>query len=115
MEHLGMSVMNRGDVYWVNFDPSIGSEITKKRPAIIVSNHLSNLYMPRVQVIPLTSNISRVYTCETLVLIHGKRGKAMADQITTVDKSRLGGFIIALSQKEMEKISVIIKLQLELN
>ena len=44
MEHLEMSDMNRGDVYWVNFDPAVGSEIQKKRPAVIVSNNLNNMY-----------------------------------------------------------------------
>ena len=106
--------MNRGDVYWVNFDPAVGSEIQKRRPAIIVSNELSNIYMQRVQVLPITSNINKVYPCETLVIIANNQGKALADQITTVDKSRLGDFICALSKVEIEQVNQIIKLQLSL-
>ena len=106
--------MNRGDVYWINFDPSVGSEIQKKRPAVIVSNNDSNKYISRVQVIPLTSNVNRVYPCEALVLIRGKQGKVMADQLTTVDKSRVGDFIGTLHTEDMKKITKIIKLQLAL-
>lgn len=106
--------MNRGDVYWVNFDPAVGSEIQKKRPAVIVSNNLNNQYMPRVQVLPLTSNVNRVYPCEALVTLRKKQGKALADQITTVDKFRLGEFIGALNTAEMQSVNKIILLQLGL-
>lgn len=109
-----MSAMNRGDVYWVDFDPAIGSEIQKKRPAVIVSNNQNNLYMNRVQVLPITSNVSRVYPCETLAMVANKQGKILADQITTIDKSRLGNFIYALTEIELTNISKIIKLQLDL-
>lgn len=104
--------MNRGDVYWVNFAPSIGSEIRKKRPAVIISNNLNNLYMSRVQVMPITSNINQIYPSEALVLIQNRQGKAVADQITTVDKSRIANFICTLNEVEIHSINKIIKLQL---
>jgi mRNA interferase MazF len=109
-----MLAMNRGDVYWVNFDPAVGSEITKLRPAVIVSNNKSNANISRVQVIPLTSKITKVYPCETLIFIKDRIAKAMADQITTVDKSRIGNLISILNLNEMNKIDVILKLQLNL-
>jgi mRNA interferase MazF len=81
--------MNRGEVWWVNFDPSVGGEIKKERPAVIVSNNASNRNLNRVQVVPLTSNVSRMYPSEALVTLQGRQGKAMADQLTTVSKQRM--------------------------
>ena len=104
--------MKRGDIYWVNFDPSIGTEIKKKRPAIIVSNDLSNIYLGRVQVIPLTSNVSRVYKTETIIGLQGKKAKAIGSQITTIDKRRLCGFIKKISPESLKEIDEIIRIQL---
>ncbi len=79
--------MKRGEGWWVNFDPSVGGEIQKKRPAVIISNNAANKHLNRVQVVPLTSKAGRVYPSEALVTFKGKQGKAMADQLTTVSKS----------------------------
>jgi len=96
--------MTRGEVWWVQFDPAIGSEIKKLRPAIIVSNNAANKHLSRVVVVPLTSNTSRLYPGEALVTIAGKKGKATANQITTADKSRLKNQLGALSKEDMLKV-----------
>ena len=93
--------MKRGEAWWVEFDPSVGSEIRKTRPAVIVSNDSANRHLLRVVVIPLSTNTSRVYPGETLVTLEGKKGKAMADQIMAADKIRLKTQIGTLSKADM--------------
>lgn len=104
----------RGDVWWVNFDPSVGGEIRKKRPAVIISNNMANNALNRVQVIPLTSNTHKVYPAECLIRIQHTLSKAMADQLTTVSKLRLVSCMGELSAEDMESIEQIISFQLGL-
>lgn len=106
--------MNRGDVWWVNFEPSIGGEIRKKRPAIIVSNNAANKFLNRVQIIPITSNTDRLFPSEAYVTVAGKKGKAMADQLATVSKQRLTKRIGSISDDEMNMVVEAIKTQLDL-
>lgn len=105
--------MNRNEVWWVNFDPSIGGEIRKKRPAVIISNNAANKYLNRVQVVPLTSKTDRIYPSEALVMINRKESKAMADQLTTISKMRLINLIGTVSDVDMQKIEEAIKIQLD--
>ena len=67
--------MKRGDVWWINFDPSVGGEICKRRPAGIVSNDAANQFLNRVQVVPLTSSASKLYPSETYVTFRRKKGQ----------------------------------------
>ena len=106
--------MNRGEVWWVNFEPAVGGEVRKERPAVIVSNDAANKHLNRVQVIPLTTRVDRIYPSEAQVTVRGKQHKAMADQMTTVRKSRLQNRVGRLSKIDMLAIAQAVKVQLEL-
>jgi len=106
--------MLRGEVWWIDFNPSVGGETQKTRPAIIVSNDASNKAMNRIQVVPTTSNTAKCYPCEAYVEIDGKTGKAMADQLTTVSKLRLKSKIGKISNQNMQDLERAIKTQLNL-
>lgn len=106
--------MRRGEVWWVNFDPALGGEIQKKRPAVIVSNDVSNAALNRVQVVPLTSKTGRLYPSEALITLHGKQSKAMTDQIRTATKERLLSLCGKLSSEEMHALEQALHIQLGL-
>jgi len=107
--------MRRGEVWWVNFEPAVGGEIRKKRPAVIVSNDAANKHLNRVQVVPLTSRVAKVYPSEALITFAGKQGKAMADQLTTVSKLRLINCAGQLAEDEMRQVERAVKVQLDLH
>jgi mRNA interferase MazF len=107
-------MMKRGEVWWVNFDPSIGGELRKKRPAVIISNNAANQFLNRVQVVPLTSSVGKLYPSETYITLRGKKAKAMADQLTTVSKKRLISHAGTVTKNELEGLERAIMIQLDL-
>ena len=104
--------MQRSEVWWVNFDPSIGGEIKKKRPAVIISNNASNKFLNRVQVVPLSNKTGRLYPSEAAVVFEGKESKAMADQLAIVSKARLFRRAGVLSPEDIRKVEKAVKIQL---
>ena len=102
----------RGEVWWVSFDPSLGGEIRKTRPAMVVSNNAANLALNRVIVVPLSSQTSKLYPGEAFVTLNGERRKAMADQIMTASKQRLRSRMGELSRTDVAAVEDAVLLQL---
>ena len=106
--------MRRGEVWWVEFDPAVGSEIRKTRPGVIVSNNSANRNLSRVVVVPLSSNTERIFPGEAPVSISGAHSKAMADQIMTADKTRFKSRMGELSKADMLAVENALRVQLAL-
>src|SRR5215218_9317552 len=103
-----MKPPQRGELYWANLDPAIGSEIAKTRPALIISNNIGNQYADRVIVAPISSgSLGKIYPFEVLLKAGEgglpKESKILLDQIRTLDKSRLGQQIGTLSSERLEE------------
>src|SRR5712692_3152371 len=94
----------RGEVWWVAFDPAVGGEIQKTRPAVIVSNNAANTALNRVIVVPLTSQTARVYPGEAMITLNNEQRKAMADQITTASKKRVRSRLGELSASDVAAV-----------
>lgn len=92
-------MVKRGEVYWVNLDPTVGTEIKKTRPALIVSPDDMNAALPRVIIAPLTSQ-GQALGCRPEIQFAGKPARILLDQLRSVDKRRLAG---KMGEIELEK------------
>ncbi len=106
--------MRRGEVWWVTLTTGTGGEIRKSRPAVIVSNDAANQHANRVQVVPVSSKVEKLYPCEAPIAVQGRANKAMADQIMTVGKERLTGRVGMVTADELQRIEAALRLQLGL-
>lgn len=111
--------MKRGEIYFANLSPAIGSEMDKRRPVLIVSNDANNNASTTVTILPITSNTSRVYPFEILLNPEdsglSKPSKVQAQQIRTISKQRILGDVVGcLNQELIDLINDAIKLHLAL-
>jgi mRNA interferase MazF len=111
--------MKRGEIYFANLSPTVGSEIDKSRPVLIVSNDANNKVASTVTILPLTSNVNRVYPFEVLVDSEhsglSKPSKVQAQQVRTISKQRiLGEAVGSLRTELMELVNTALKLHLNL-
>jgi len=113
-----MASIKRQDVFLVNFDPTIGAEAKKTRPALVVSNNINNAHSPIVSISPITSNVTRVYSFEVEVSAGTgglrTRSKVMVNQTRAVDKVRLIKRLGYLPDEIMEEINNALKLHYDL-
>ena len=113
--------MKKGEIYFANLAPTVGSEIRKIRPVLIVSNDENNKHHTLITVVPLTSQITRVYPFEVLLTQEDsnltKDSKAQCNQIRTISKERLTSQKPAgkITEAMMVRIHNAIKLHLEMD
>jgi len=110
--------IKRGEVFLVNFDPTVGAEVKKSRPAVVVSNDINNAHSPIISIAPITSNVTRVYSFEVEIPA-GTSGlkalsKVMVNQTRAVDKIRLIKKIGQLPTPIMPAIDQALKLHYDL-
>lgn len=111
--------IKRGEIYLAALDPVIGKEISKTRPVVIISNNKNNLFSGTVTILPISSqNLDKIYPFEVF-LIKGignlpKNSKVKADQIRTIDKTRIVRLVGELKNNVMEDIEKAIKIHLDL-
>jgi len=107
--------MKRGEVWWViGPKATVGTEIRKTRPALIISNEASIRRKGRATIIPLSSKTARLYPPETIVTVGGQLAKALVDQIGTADNSRFTTRVGALSQSDLGLVAECLREHLEL-
>lgn len=111
-------MIRRGEIYWVQLDPTVGAEIKKTRPALIVSNDQSNQFSDLISVLPITSKVKTIRPFEVLLYTGEgglkESGKIKVNQIRTVDKTRIAGKPLGqkLEQATMDQVAEALKIHL---
>jgi len=113
-----MVSIRRGEVFLVNFDPTVGAEAKKTRPAVVVSNDINNAHSPIVSISPITSNVIKVYSFEVEIPTGmgglKTRSKVMVNQTRAVDKIRLIKKLGHLPDQIMADVNRALKLHYDL-
>lgn len=117
---MAQKLIRRGEIYWVNLSlPSkeeknkgIIHELRGPHPAVIISNNQQNLFSPLITIIPLTSQLDKIYPFEIETNLNNRKGKILTDQITTIDKKRLGNYLGHLDKSTMKQIQEALHLTL---
>jgi mRNA interferase MazF len=113
-----MESIKQGDVFRVNFDPTVGAEAKKTRPAVVVSNNINNEHSPIISIAPITSNVSRVYSFEVEITPGTanlpSRSKIMVNQTRAVDKSRLVQYVGHLPDAVLQRVKVALRLHYDI-
>jgi len=102
---MSKKTIKRGEIYWIKLDPTFGKEINKTRPCVVISNNRQNEYSPLIIVIPITSDLEKVYPFEVVMELGGGKAKVLLDQVRSLDKERLGDRIGQVEKQIMRKIS----------
>lgn len=107
-------IIKRGDIYRVVLDPTIGHEIKKTRRCVVVSNNQQNLYSPLLIVLPITSDLERLYSWEVVIHSESKNRKILTDQIRSIDRQRLREYKGKVNYETLAKIEKALNLVLAL-
>ena len=113
--------MKRGEIYFADLDPTVGDEIKKKnRPVLIISNNANNNVANTITIVPITSNVNKVYPFEVLLNVKEsgltKTSKAQCHQIRTISKNRISNKKVQgmVGSSILSKINLALKLHLDL-
>jgi len=112
--------MKRGEIYYANLSPTVDSEIDKRRPVLVVSNDANNRAANTVTILPITSNVTRVYPFEVLLNPEdsglSKPSKVQAQQVRTISKQRITSDAVgSLSEEIMQLVNAALKLHLDVD
>lgn len=112
--------MKRGEIYYANLSPTVGSEIDKCRPVLVVSNNANNRAANTVTILPITSNVTHIYPFEVLLNPEesglSKPSKVQAQQVRTISKQRISSDAVgSLSEEIMQLVNAALKLHLDVD
>ena len=111
----GKKFPKRGEIFWVELDPTLGRETKKTRPALIVSNDVGNEFSNVIMIAPITSKVENVYPFEVKISLKDKSAKIMLNQCRAIDKSRIKGKMDSVDSKTMKEVVEAIKIVFAIN